>query len=252
MNPVQQTVNAAKRHLGFRLIELGQRLGFSVQTVEGVLEDPSERLLTDMLHSLPKEIFNLNGAIPEALSVPFTEYLSNSTIVAHTTSRPSVTTVGIGAPLSQRCGRRCGGPLNDADRLHLFLRKMHAPLSDFPRDGYDVSSFYVKRSIYLAFFGTTNIPLTMEPPAPDDIREESVEIPTNDVPNAAEPPTRDDTREESVEVPTNDVLNDAEPPLAEFHEGLRRGAGFENRVPQDSELPPQVLFHLFATMMRDG
>jgi hypothetical protein len=190
-----------------------------------------------MLHSLPKEIFNLNGAIPKTLSVPFKEFLSNSTIVTSTTSRPSVTTVSIGEPLSQRCGWRYSGPLDDADRLHLFLRKMHAPLSDFPRGSYDISSFYVKRSIYLAFFGTTNIPLTIEPLTRDDTREESVEVPTNDVPNAAEPPTRDDTREESVEVPTNDVLDAAEPLSAESHE--------------DSELPPQVLSHLFATTMRD-
>ncbi|KFY01351.1 hypothetical protein O988_02790 [Pseudogymnoascus sp. VKM F-3808] len=166
MNPIEQTVDGTKRYLGFRLLKFGQRIGFSIQTDQDALIDPSERLLADMLRSLPKEIFKVNEPIPEALSALFKGYLSNSTLTASAVSRPSLTTIGIGEPLSHRCGRYRGGSHDDEDRLHLFIRKMHAPLSEFPRFGHDISSFYVKRSIYQAFFGTASILETSEPVMP--------------------------------------------------------------------------------------
>src|SRR5690349_1956420 len=110
-----------------------------------------------MLCNLPKEIFNVNEPILEALSTLFKGYLSNSTRAASTVSRPSLTTLGICEPLSHRCGRHRGGSLDDEDRFHLFICKMHAPLSKFLRGGHDISSFYVKRSIYQAFFKTASI-----------------------------------------------------------------------------------------------
>jgi hypothetical protein len=162
MNLIRQTADGTKRYLGFRLLAFGQRIGFSIKTDQDALIDPSERLLADMLHSLPKEIFGVNEPIPEALLALFKGYLSNSTLAASAVSRPSLTTQGIGKPLSHRCGRYRSGPLDDEDRLHLFIRKMHAPLSEFPKLGHDISSFYVKRSIYQAFFGTTGILETSE------------------------------------------------------------------------------------------
>ena len=183
MNPIEQTADGTKRYLGFRLLKFGQRIGFSIQTDQDALIDPNERLLADMLRSLPKEIFNTNEPIPKTLSDLFNGYLTNSTLAANAISRPSLTTPGVGEPLSQRCGRCSGGPLDDEDRLHLFIRKMHAPLSEFPRGGYDISSFYVKRSIYQAFFGETRIQEMTEPPAQDSTEEGISEI---RVANAAE------------------------------------------------------------------
>lgn len=166
MNPIEQTVDGTKRYLGFRLLAFGQYIGFSIQTDQDASIDPTERLLADMLRCLPKEIFDVNEPIPEALSALFKAYLSNSTLAASAVSRPSLTSHGIGERLSYRCGRNRSGPLDDQDRLHLFIRKMNAPLSEFPRFGHDISSFYVKRSIYQAFFGTTSILEAPEPPNP--------------------------------------------------------------------------------------
>jgi hypothetical protein len=42
------------------------------------------------------------------------------------------------------------------NHLHLFLRKIHKLLSNLKNDGFDISSFYIKRSIYLAFFRPVN------------------------------------------------------------------------------------------------
>lgn len=158
MNPIKQTMNGPKRFLGFKLMELACRLGFKVREVDGMLQDSGERLLADMLRGLPSEIFNSDKKASTNLTISFKDYLSSSTITAHSELPPAITTAGIGEPLSRRCGRRCGGPVYDSDRHHLFLRKIYAPLSDSQKEGYDISSFYVKRSIYLAFFGPNQIP----------------------------------------------------------------------------------------------
>jgi hypothetical protein len=183
MNPIEQTVDGTKRYLGYRLLAFGQRIGFSIKTDQDALIDPSERLLADMLRSLPKEIFGVNEPIPEALSALFKGYLSNSTLAASAISRPSLTTHGIGERLSHRCGRYRSRPLDDEDRLHLFIRKMHAPLSEFPRGGHDISSFYVKRSIYQVFFRTTSILETSQPLMPGGTGEEIFET---SIPSAAD------------------------------------------------------------------
>jgi hypothetical protein len=56
-NPIEQTVNPAKRYLGFELLKLSRRLGFMVPKVDSELWDSRERFLADMLNSLPKELF---------------------------------------------------------------------------------------------------------------------------------------------------------------------------------------------------
>ncbi|KAM3064702.1 hypothetical protein ACMFMF_011794 [Clarireedia jacksonii] len=155
MNPIRQTVNAPKRFLGFRLLNLSRRLGFRTLNIPEALEDPTERLLNDMLNTLPKEIFRFQGSPPTSLIEAFTEYLSSSTIVTNRTIAPSITSVGVGEPLSRRCGRAC--VTTSEDRVHLFLRTMHRQLGEYASDGVDISSFFVKRCIYLAFFGYIHI-----------------------------------------------------------------------------------------------
>ena len=145
-------MNVSKRFLGFKLIELAHQLGFKIGDVDRIYQDLGERLLADILNSLLKEIFRSGERIPETLSTSFKEYLSNSTIVAEGELQPSITIIGIREPLSRKYRRGCRGPVDDNDCPYLFLHKMHAPLSDSRKAGYEISSFYVKRSIYLAFF----------------------------------------------------------------------------------------------------
>ncbi|KAM3074504.1 hypothetical protein ACMFMF_006511 [Clarireedia jacksonii] len=155
MNPIRQTINAPKRLLGFRLLNLSRRLGFQTLHIPEALEDPTERLLNDMLNTLPKEIFRFQGSPPTSLIEAFTEYLSSSTIVTNRKIAPSITSVGVGEPLPRRCGRAC--VTTSEDRVHLFLRTMHRQLGEYGSDGLDISSFFVKRCIYLAFFGYVHI-----------------------------------------------------------------------------------------------
>jgi len=170
MDPIKQTLNGPKRYLGYKLLELGHRLGFELSVGIDIHKDPADRLLEDLLQSLPKEIFKLDFQVPLYLSLSFKNYLLNSTISTASSSQPSITTIGIGEPLSRRCGRGGGGPPSDNDRPHLFLRKMHAPLSQIQKAGFDISSFYVKRCTYLAFFGAIQIPSAVEPLGQEAVR----------------------------------------------------------------------------------
>ena len=159
MNPIEQVVNPTKRILGFRLVELSRKLQFQVPTFDGELEAPSERLLKDVLNCLPRQIFNFDGHLPLALLTSFEEYLSKATVVAGNT-RPTATSTP-GVSLLHRCGQSCftrGGEdaSPDNDYLHLFVGNLHEPLDNIQGAGFDISSFFVKRSIYLAFFGNIN------------------------------------------------------------------------------------------------
>lgn len=155
MNPIKQTAIALKRLLGFKLVELARRLGFSISTVTDILsKDLEVRFLEDMLHSLPRELYNFDLDIPQPLLESFKNYLHASTVKCDSTVLPSITTATAGEPISQRCGRSCGDLSNDGDdRLHMFLPKLYATFAEMRKDGGVVNSFYVKRSIYLAFFG---------------------------------------------------------------------------------------------------
>ena len=175
MNPIKQTLNGPKRFLGYKLRDLAYRLGFELPTAVDNYEDPVERLLADLLSSLPKEIFKLDSNVPLNFSRSFKEYLANSIITTPSSTHPPITTVAMGEPLSRRSGRACGDPQGDNDRSHLFLRKMHCPLSEFQLAGYDISSFYVKRCKYLAFFGAVEVPLAVEPTR-CDVQEEEILI----------------------------------------------------------------------------
>ncbi len=155
MNPIMQTLDASKRLLGFRLAELAHRSGFSIPNIDDA-EGKEERFLHDMLHTLPVELYRFGADIPQLLLVSFKDYLRAS-MVENEAAVPS-TTLGPGESPPQRCGRSCGGSSEDDDRLHLLVEKLHAPLAAFHSVGDDISSFYIKRSIYLAFFGHTRIP----------------------------------------------------------------------------------------------
>ena len=71
-------------------MEFAHRLGFQVEKADGMLEDQRDRLLADMLHSLPKEIFRFHESAPENLSVSFKEHLLNSTVTTDTTWIPEM------------------------------------------------------------------------------------------------------------------------------------------------------------------
>lgn len=66
---------------------------------------------------------------------------------------PRSTVPGLGEPLSQRCGPPVWAHDGSSDDVNqMFLKQMHLPLAALQDGGEGISSFYIKRSIYLAFF----------------------------------------------------------------------------------------------------
>ncbi|KAK6609669.1 hypothetical protein H4I96_03600 [Botrytis cinerea] len=138
MNPIQQTLNAPKRYLGFKLLNLSNRLNFVSLTMES--QDPIRELLIDILKTLPKEIFKLRSDPPTDLIASFIQYISESTTALDINTNPAITIGGgEGEPLSKRCGRACAD-ISSEDRVHLFLEKMHHPIEEFQNDGLDITS----------------------------------------------------------------------------------------------------------------
>jgi hypothetical protein len=91
----------------------------------------------------------------------FKEYFLSFTTVAKTIFKPFVILL-ISIPLTCWRGQLCYIPNNSKgeefsnNHLYLFLYKIYKLLSNLKNSGSDISSFYVKRSIYLAFFGPVN------------------------------------------------------------------------------------------------
>lgn len=80
------------------------------------------------------------------------------------TSRPNpfTTVASSGEPLARRCGTLVWSAGDESqeqsllDNHDLYLPDIRSPHSQLRGDRGGVSSFYVKRCIYLAFFGDTN------------------------------------------------------------------------------------------------
>jgi hypothetical protein len=137
---------------------LAERLGFFSPKIQLELKrDPAqfeiEKLVREVLYILrPNEkiAFDTNQAGP--IIVSFQDYLNKLRKAPTKTTPPSITTRrGFS---SQRCER---GYVDTLDLDDLFLDKIHAPFSEYRKDGNEISSFYVKRSRHIAFFGTINL-----------------------------------------------------------------------------------------------
>ena len=66
---------------------------------------------------------------------------------------PFVSVARPGEPLNRPSGY---GPTDTQDLIHLFLSTIHAPLQEYQKGGDEISSFYVKHSRHIAFFGALN------------------------------------------------------------------------------------------------
>ncbi|TGO32402.1 hypothetical protein BHYA_0321g00090 [Botrytis hyacinthi] len=245
MNPIQQTLNAPKRYLGFKLLNLSSRLNF-VSLLQ-TSQDPIRELLIDILQTLPKEIFKLRSDPPADLINLFIQYISESTATADVYTNPAITIGGEGGePLSRRCGRACAD-ISSKDRVHLFLEKMHRPLHEFQNDGLDVTSFFVKRCIYLAFFGDLAIELSPQPPVepqPPQSHKTSTE-PMPQQPEVPQPPQQQPPPPEVSQSPRQNQ-NSAEPslkqppPSPEVSQSPRQNQNSAEPSLQQPPPPPKV------------
>jgi hypothetical protein len=144
----------------FGLAELAKKLGFSSAEIDSVLKnDPYQRMVLDLISRI---LPNRKAADIQTRTQSMVRELRElvDTLGATEVERfaPWATVTGLGEPISRRCGPAVwaggdgeGGESEDLN--HIFLNQMHVPLAELQRGGQGISSFYVKRSIYLAFFG---------------------------------------------------------------------------------------------------
>ena len=155
MNLIKQITNISKRFQGFQLVNLAYCSGFLIPNIyDAIIIDLAKRFLYNMLQTLLRETFRFKRETPKSLILLFKEYLKNLIIVANKAIIPFISTTNSSVPLSQRCSQSCKGLLEDNNKLHLFLHKLHIPLSSFLNNKDNISLFYIKQLIYLAFFQT--------------------------------------------------------------------------------------------------
>jgi hypothetical protein len=144
-----------------QLATLANRLGFSTAQIKYELaKDPGRIIIEKVFREAhyilrPGEKFSFDPNQAGSLIRLFNEEMDKTLGSFPIATHPFITVAGLGEPLS----RRCGSSSKDTEDLgHLFLDKIHAPLQDYQRSWDEISSFYVKRSRHIAFFG----PLVLE------------------------------------------------------------------------------------------
>lgn len=141
----------------FGLAELARTLGFASKEIDSLLNnDPYQKMALDLLQrTLPTQKPADCYDKAQVLAKTLRELINSLSSAAVEESKPWLTVPGLGVPISQRCGPEVWDNNTDSDDLkHIFLHQMHLDPSDLQRGGEGISSFYVKRSIYLAFFGS--------------------------------------------------------------------------------------------------
>jgi hypothetical protein len=143
-----------------QLATLAHQLGFSnVQIDQELKRDPGhaaiEKTVFEALTVLrPNEAFAFDANQARPVITSFKDYLDKILGAPAKKVSPFITVEGSGEPLARRCGY---GSTDVKDLNHLFLDKVHAPLQAYQRGGDEISSFYVKRSRHIAFFGEVNL-----------------------------------------------------------------------------------------------
>ncbi|CZT07754.1 uncharacterized protein RCO7_10310 [Rhynchosporium graminicola] len=111
-----------------------------------LLQQPRARAVPSVLHCFADLASDLGFASNEIKAL---KQLDTDTRRTYPRSRPILVTSGPGVALSVRCGKpRCRS--FEADRNLLFIDHLHDTRQD---QGDGITSFYVRKSVYLAFFG---------------------------------------------------------------------------------------------------
>ncbi|KFY03482.1 hypothetical protein V490_00177 [Pseudogymnoascus sp. VKM F-3557] len=140
----------------FILADFAQSVGFSSEEITSkLMEDPFQKMALDLLHrALPIHKPADLEIEARSLATQIRDSITTLGSSAVEDSKPWLTVAGCGVSIAKRCGPEVWDDNVESDDLkHMFLEKMHLPLAELQRGGEGISSFYVKRSIYLAFWG---------------------------------------------------------------------------------------------------
>ena len=152
-----------------QLATLAKRLGFSsVEIDREVKEDPDKAVIAKVIDEVlmilrPNEKFDYDADQAAPIVKAFNDYLDKILTAPLPAKLPYVTVAGRGEPLDRRCGY---GSVDAKDLNHLFLDTIHCSLQAYPKGGEEISSFYVKRSRHIAFFGALNLEVSQSAHSP--------------------------------------------------------------------------------------
>ena len=145
-----------KAYSKFILAEFAQSQGFYSDRINSILMgDPFQEMAQNLLRrTLPIQKSAVCNSEAQSLATKISDSISTLGSSAVEVSKPWLTVAGYGMSIARRCGPAVWDDNEDSDDLkHIFLENMHLPLAELKRGGEGISSFYVKQSIYLAFWG---------------------------------------------------------------------------------------------------
>ena len=151
VKPLVQEPNA---HIWYKFADLAHRLGFRSQEIDKILaENTDVKITPGSLHTLRPEVMYGSNAVPFAsLAQEVNKSLQNVCCSRERETRPHITVAD-----AEELSHRCGMPYNESqerDREYLFLDTLYDSPDRYNSSGDEISSFYVKRAIFFAFFGT--------------------------------------------------------------------------------------------------
>jgi hypothetical protein len=153
--PIIKEPNA---HVWFKLAQLAANLGFKSPQIDQLLREMKDELIVPArLHGLrPKSMYRIDHTKCQTLVQRVCNSLDEIYIPLEPTSGPSLTVPGDGEPLNRRCGIPHEKSL-EQDVKHLFLDRLQASDESFSNAGDGISSFFIKRAVFHAFFGHASL-----------------------------------------------------------------------------------------------
>ncbi len=134
----------------FEFAALANRLGFRSDNIRALMQSSSDRQIarSALLRARKPNRYQYDETILEACVDKIIELFKTAAPLPRENSNPALTSDDPGAS-----GNRCGFPDKDAqqkDGKFLFLPYLHREIEE---QGEYITSFFVRRSVYLAFFG---------------------------------------------------------------------------------------------------
>lgn len=171
VKPLVQEPNA---HIWYKFAELAYRLGFRSQEIDKILaENTDVKITPDSLRTLRPEVMYGSNAVPFAdLVQEVNKSLQNVCCFRERKTKPHIRVAD-----AEELSHRCGMPYNESqerDREYLFLDTLYGSQDRHNSTGDEISSFYVKRAIFFAFFGT-QLPNSLKDSPPPHIPSTTVE-----------------------------------------------------------------------------
>ncbi|KAH7308867.1 hypothetical protein BKA65DRAFT_414915, partial [Rhexocercosporidium sp. MPI-PUGE-AT-0058] len=145
-------VQKADEEVSSRAVHLADRVGFASDELEALKQRSPDREIARnaLLKARKPDLYQYDEAALEAHVAQIARLFTTATLIPWEYSAPALVSDD-----PKAAGKRCGFPDEDAqqqDRKHFFILYPHAESEE---QGKEITSFFVRRSVYLAFFGNS-------------------------------------------------------------------------------------------------